>query len=142
MGETAPQQAGITLRQAACSSAVSGSMDVQQIQPFVPQCVSPSLTSPSPCLKSNVARDGRAGLGGRHERAEALIKASGVRVDHVAGDRAYYSLKDRVVQPERSQFPSQDAYTHTALRGRRNCCTRTRCTPAAARSSRAWCRDW
>ena len=51
-----------------------------------------------------------------HERAEALIKASGVRVDHVAGDRAYYNLKDdRVVLPERSQFPSQDAYTHTAL---------------------------
>ncbi|MYN64940.1 MAG: DUF1738 domain-containing protein [Acidobacteria bacterium] len=51
-----------------------------------------------------------------HERAEALIKASGVRLDHVAGDRAYYSLKDdRVVLPERTQFPSQDAYTHTAL---------------------------
>ena len=51
-----------------------------------------------------------------HERAEALIQASGVRVDDVAGDRAYYSLKnDRVVQPERSQFASQDAYTHTAL---------------------------
>ncbi len=51
-----------------------------------------------------------------HERAEALIKASGVRVDHVAGDRAYYSVKhDRVVLPERSQFASQDAYTHTAL---------------------------
>ena len=47
-----------------------------------------------------------------HERAEALIKSSGVRVDHVAGDRAYYNLKDdRVVLPERSQFPS----THTAL---------------------------
>ena len=40
----------------------------------------------------------------------------GVRFDHVAGDRAYYSLKaDRVVLPERSQFPSLDAYTHTAL---------------------------
>ena len=51
-----------------------------------------------------------------HERAEALIKASGVRLDHVAGDRAYYSLKDdRVVLPERSQFDSQSAYTHTAL---------------------------
>ncbi len=51
-----------------------------------------------------------------HERAEALIRDSGVRVDHVAGDRAYYSLKDdRVVLPDRSQFPSQDAYTHTAL---------------------------
>ena len=34
----------------------------------------------------------------------------------MAGDRAYYSLKaDRVVLPERSQFPSQDAYTHTAV---------------------------
>ena len=51
-----------------------------------------------------------------HERAEALIQASGVRLDHAASDRAYYSLKaDRVVLPERSQFPSQDAYTHTAL---------------------------
>ena len=51
-----------------------------------------------------------------HERAEALIRSTGVRVDHVAGDRAYYSLKDdRVVLPDRSQFESQSAYTHTAL---------------------------
>ena len=51
-----------------------------------------------------------------HERAEALIKASGMWVDHVAGDRAYYSLKaDRVVLPERNQFDSQPAYTHPAL---------------------------
>ena len=34
----------------------------------------------------------------------------------MAGDRACYNLKDdRVVLPERSQFPSVDAYTHTAL---------------------------
>ena len=45
-----------------------------------------------------------------HERAEALIRSSGVRVDHVAGDRAYYSLKDdRVVLPDRTQFESQSA---------------------------------
>ena len=51
-----------------------------------------------------------------HERAEAPTKSSGVRVDHVAGDRAYYNLKDdRVVLPERSQFASLDAYTQTAL---------------------------
>ncbi len=51
-----------------------------------------------------------------HERAEVLIRNSGIRVDHVAGDRAYYSLKDdKVVLPERSQFDSQSAYTHTAL---------------------------
>ena len=31
----------------------------------------------------------------------------GIRVDHVAGDRAYYRLsEDRVVLPERSQFAS------------------------------------
>ena len=28
-----------------------------------------------------------------HELAEALIRSSGVRLDHVAGDRAYYSLR-------------------------------------------------
>ena len=51
-----------------------------------------------------------------HERAEALSRASGVRLDHMAGDHAYYSLTDdRVVLPERSQFDSQPAYTHTAL---------------------------
>ena len=51
-----------------------------------------------------------------HERAEALIRSSGVRVDHVTGDRACYSLKDdRVVLPERSQFASVEACTDTAL---------------------------
>ncbi len=44
------------------------------------------------------------------------MRNSDVRIDHVAGDRAYYNHKaDRVVLPERSQFPSQAAYTHTAL---------------------------
>ena len=51
-----------------------------------------------------------------HRRAEALIRNSHIRVDHVAGDRAYYDpLMDRVVLPKRSQFASQAAYTHTAL---------------------------
>ena len=55
-----------------------------------------------------------------HERAEALIKASGVRVDHVAGDRVYYSLKDdRVVLPERSQFPST-AYVSSWIKALEN----------------------
>ena len=50
------------------------------------------------------------------ERAEALMRNSGIRVDHVADDRAYYNFfENRVVLPERSQFPSQSAYTHTAL---------------------------
>ena len=51
-----------------------------------------------------------------HERAEAVMRNSGVRIDHVAGDRAFYSVsQDRVVLPERGQFASQESYTHTAL---------------------------
>ena len=50
------------------------------------------------------------------ERAEALIRNSGIRVDHVADDRSYYNFfENRVMLPERSQFPSPSAYTHTAL---------------------------
>ena len=51
-----------------------------------------------------------------HERAEAVMRNSGVRIDNVAGDRAFYSQReDRVVLPERGQFASQESYTHTAL---------------------------
>ena len=43
-----------------------------------------------------------------HQQAEAVIKASGVSVNHVQGDRAYYSLgSDQVVLPEKTQFPIQ-----------------------------------
>ena len=51
-----------------------------------------------------------------HKRADAVIRASGVPVKHVQGDRAYYSLgSDQVVLPEKSQFPSADHYYQTAL---------------------------
>jgi antirestriction protein ArdC len=51
-----------------------------------------------------------------HKRAEEVIKASGVPVKHLQGDRAYYSLgSDQVVLPEKSQFPSADHYYQTAL---------------------------
>ncbi len=51
-----------------------------------------------------------------HKRAEEVIKASGIPVKHVQGDRAYYSLgSDQVVLPEKSQFPSADHYYQTAL---------------------------
>ena len=51
-----------------------------------------------------------------HKRAEEVIKASGVPVKHVQGDRAYYSLtSDQVVLPEKVQFPSADHYYQTAL---------------------------
>ena len=51
-----------------------------------------------------------------HQRVEAVMQNSGVRINHRAGDRAYYNqTEDRVVLPVRSQFPTQDAYSHTAL---------------------------
>ena len=50
-----------------------------------------------------------------HRTNDALIKASKVKIRHVAGDRAYYSLKtDAVTLPRRSQFPNATAYYHTA----------------------------
>ena len=59
---------------------------------------------------------GRGPVWEGHERAEAVMRNSGVRIDHVAGDRAFYSMReDRVVLPERGQFASQESYTHTAL---------------------------
>ena len=51
-----------------------------------------------------------------HENAEAVIRASGVRINHVAGDRAFYNLHtDKVTLPERGQFPSASHYYQTAL---------------------------
>lgn len=51
-----------------------------------------------------------------HKRAEEVIKASGVPVKHVQGDRAYYSpTTDQVVLPEKVQFPSADHYYQTAM---------------------------
>ena len=51
-----------------------------------------------------------------HERAEALINASGVRVDHGAGDRAYYSLKDTAwCCPTGASSSRSRSNTHTAL---------------------------
>ena len=50
-----------------------------------------------------------------HQDADALLKASGVKINHVAGDRAYYALKaDAVTLPKPSQFPTAESYYHTA----------------------------
>ncbi len=52
----------------------------------------------------------------RHALAEAIVAAAGVPLHHEAGDRAYYSpVKDHMVVPERSQFPSADRYYATVL---------------------------
>ena len=51
-----------------------------------------------------------------HRDAEKVIAASGPKVEHVAGDRAYYRIaEDKVVLPEPSQFPTRNGYYQTAL---------------------------
>lgn len=52
----------------------------------------------------------------RHERAEAILAASGAAIQHLPGDRAFYSLaEDRITLPLRDQFKAPDAYYATAL---------------------------
>jgi antirestriction protein ArdC/phage/plasmid primase-like uncharacterized protein len=50
------------------------------------------------------------------ERAEHILQASGARITHAAGDRAFYRPStDSITMPERSQFPTADNYYATAL---------------------------
>lgn len=50
------------------------------------------------------------------ERAEQILKASGARITHASGDRAFYRPStDSITLPERGQFPSADRYYATAL---------------------------
>lgn len=52
----------------------------------------------------------------RHARAEAILTASGANIQHIEGDRAFYSpARDSITLPLRSQFESADAYYATAL---------------------------
>lgn len=55
----------------------------------------------------------------RIERAEAIaqgIQSQGVTIEHRFGDRAYYSpIEDKIVMPDRGQFPTPDAYYATLL---------------------------
>lgn len=52
----------------------------------------------------------------RHERAEAILANSGADIRHSPGDRAFYRPStDSITLPERSQFPTGDAYYATAL---------------------------
>ena len=51
-----------------------------------------------------------------HQQAEQVLEDGGVPIRHAAGDRAYYHLKrDKIVLPERGQFPSANHYYQTAL---------------------------
>ena len=50
------------------------------------------------------------------ERAEAVIRESGVPIRHVNGDRAFYNMAgDHIVLPEKGQFPDRTRYYQTAL---------------------------
>ena len=50
------------------------------------------------------------------ERAEALLAASGARIEHRGGNRAFYRpSEDLIVLPRQQQFHSPEAYYSTAL---------------------------
>ena len=50
------------------------------------------------------------------QNVEKVIRASGVTIREVNGDRAYYNMaRDHIVLPERAQFKSAEAYYQTAL---------------------------
>ena len=52
----------------------------------------------------------------RRARAEVILANSGASIQHVPGDRAYYRPgTDSITLPERTQFPTADAYYATAL---------------------------
>jgi antirestriction protein ArdC len=50
------------------------------------------------------------------ERADKIVRESGARVEHVAGDRAFYApLQDKIQMPERGQFKTADRFYATLL---------------------------
>jgi putative DNA primase/helicase len=50
------------------------------------------------------------------DRAEQILQASGARITHAPGDRAFYRPStDRITLPEKRQFASADRYYATAL---------------------------
>ena len=50
------------------------------------------------------------------QRAEDIIAASGARIEHKAGNRAFYrASEDKIVLPRQEQFQSADGYYSTAL---------------------------
>ena len=50
------------------------------------------------------------------QNVEKVIRANGVRIREVNGDRAYYNMaRDEIVLPERSQFKNAEGYYQTAL---------------------------
>ena len=51
-----------------------------------------------------------------HQRAESILKNSGAIIEHQRGDRAFYRpSQDKIVLPEKEQFPTVGGYYGTAL---------------------------
>jgi putative DNA primase/helicase len=51
-----------------------------------------------------------------NEKADAILLASGAKIDHHSQDRAYYSVpQDKITLPLRERFPTADGYFATAL---------------------------
>ena len=51
-----------------------------------------------------------------HQRAENILKNSGANIEHQRGDRAFYRpSQDKIVLPEKEQFPTVGGYYGTAL---------------------------
>lgn len=52
----------------------------------------------------------------RHAEAEAILKDSGAKIQHISGDRAFYRpSSDSITLPLRDQFQTADQYYATAL---------------------------
>lgn len=50
------------------------------------------------------------------EQIDKLLAASGAQIEHLAGNRAYYSQRqDKIVLPLKAQFPGSERYYSTAL---------------------------
>lgn len=51
-----------------------------------------------------------------NERAETILENSGAKIQHIAGDRAFYSSsQDAITLPLKEQFTTQESYYATAL---------------------------
>ena len=50
------------------------------------------------------------------ERGERLLQASGAKIEHQSGDRAFYRMsEDKIVLPKQEQFRTPEAYYSTAM---------------------------
>lgn len=78
----------------------------------VSQLQSAENGAPYPALDDNTPRFSW----NPEEKAEAILTASGANIEHQKGNRAFYrASEDKIVLPEREQFPDAAGYYDTAL---------------------------